>query len=78
MKGHRVMVRAAALRGSGRVPADRAIFRHLGAQHRAQEFHDRLRTGLPPPSGIELTNSRIHRGPRHSLTSHPAGHAKPG
>jgi hypothetical protein len=31
------------------------------------------RTGLPPASDDELTNTKIHRGSRHGLTSHSAG-----
>jgi hypothetical protein len=31
------------------------------------------RAGLPPASDDELTNTKIHRGLRHGLTSHSAG-----
>lgn len=34
------------------------------------------RTGLTPASDDELTNTKIHRGSRHGLTSHSAGRTK--
>ena len=34
------------------------------------------RTGLTPASNDELTNTKIHRGLRHGLTSHSAGRTK--
>ena len=34
------------------------------------------RTGLPPASDDELTNTKIRRGLRHGLTSHSAGRTK--
>jgi hypothetical protein len=34
------------------------------------------RTGLTPASDDELTNTKIHRGLRHGLTSHSAGRTK--
>jgi len=34
------------------------------------------RTGLTPAGNDELTNTKIHRGLRHGLTSHSAGRTK--